>query len=46
MKMKNIPFEITPDQKITLCEYYGYDPEFLSDWEVSELLDRLIDSIR
>ena len=42
----NIQFEITPDQKITLCEYFGYDSESLSDWEVRELLDRLIDSIR
>lgn len=41
--MENINFIITPEQAKGICEHYGEDIHKLADWEVEELLDRLID---
>ena len=39
----NITFQITAEQAEAICEHYGIDRDGLDDWEVEELLDRLID---
>ena len=39
----NIEFLITPDQAETICKHFGKNKEDLLDYEIAELLDRLID---
>lgn len=39
----NINFEITPEQAHQLCDYY--EVTGLDEYEICELLDRLIDDI-
>lgn len=41
----NIDFVITPDQAETICKHFGKSVDELEEWEVSELLDRLIDEV-
>ena len=41
--MENINFILTYEQAKVICEYYGEDISVLQDWEISELLDKLID---
>lgn len=41
--MENIEFIITPDQAKDICNHYGKNIEEMQDWEIGELLDRLID---
>ena len=43
--MENINFILTYEQAQGICEYYGENIEDLQDWEVNELLDRLIDEV-
>lgn len=38
----NIEFAITPDQARSICETFGEDYSRMSDFEICELLDRLI----
>lgn len=40
-----ITFHITEDQAIKICEYFNEDYRMLEDYEICELLDRLIDKI-
>ena len=41
--MGNINFILTYEQAKGICEYFGEDISKLEDWEINELLDRLID---
>lgn len=41
--MENITFIITPEQAKDICKHYGANIEEMQDWEIGELLDRLID---
>ena len=41
--MENINFIITPEQAEDICKYYGKDINEMEDYEIGELLDRLID---
>lgn len=41
--MENINFILTYEQAKGICEYYGKDITELQDWEINELLNRLID---
>lgn len=43
MDNKNIDFMITPEQADQLCKYYNVDAA--EDYEICELLDRLIDEV-
>ena len=43
INMKNIYFIISDEQAKDICEHYGKNREDLEDYEVEELLDRLID---
>ena len=40
---ENIDFVITYEQAKDICEHYGMDVSTMENWEISELLDRLID---
>lgn len=41
---KNMEYYITDDQQRAICEHFGEDAE-LEDYEIVELLDRLIDEL-
>lgn len=41
--MENINCILTHEQAKGICEYYGVDIAEMEDWEVEELLDKLID---
>lgn len=41
--MENIDFVLTREQAEDICKYYGKNIEEMEDWEIGELLDRLID---
>ena len=41
--MGNIEFIISEDQANDICRFYGKEREDIEDYEVAELLDRLID---
>ena len=41
--MENIMFALTREQAEDICKYYGKDMAEMEDWEIGELLDRLID---
>lgn len=41
--MENIQFTLTYEQAMDICEHFGEDINTLEDWEICELLDRLID---
>ena len=41
--MGNIEFILTYEQAQAICEYYGEDITEMEDWEINELLDKLID---
>lgn len=41
--MENIMFTLTQEQAKDICKYYGKNADELEEWEVGELLDRLID---
>lgn len=38
-----ILFHITRDQAQTICEHFGVDLADLEEYEIAELLDRIID---
>lgn len=38
-----INFVLTREQAKDICEYYHKDITSMDDWEIEELLDRLID---
>lgn len=40
---ENRNFILTYEQAKDICTYYDEDIEMLEEWEVAELLDRLID---
>lgn len=40
--MKDINFILTKETAEDICEHYGRSIEDMDDWEVCELLDRLI----
>lgn len=42
---KNMEYYITDDQQRAICEHFGEDAEKLEDYEIVELLDRLIDEL-
>jgi len=41
--MNNINFVLTREQAEDICKHYGKDITKMEDWEIEELLDRLID---
>lgn len=41
--MGNIHFILTREQAEDICKHYDYDIDTLEDFEICELLDRLID---
>ena len=41
----NIQFLITPDQAEAICNYYNININDIEDFEISELLDTLIDEV-
>ena len=41
----NINFVLTPDQAATICKHFGVDVDKLEEFEICELLDRLIDEV-
>lgn len=41
--MDNINFTLTYEQAKDICEYYGANISEMADWEICELLDKLID---
>lgn len=41
--MEQINFIITREQAEDICKYYDKHPNELEDWQICELLDRLID---
>ena len=41
--MENINFILTREQAMDICKYYNVDYATMEDWEICELLDRLID---
>lgn len=41
--MKDINFILTKETAEDICTHYGVDINDMDDWEVCELLDRLID---
>lgn len=40
---KDIQFTFTREQQVVVAEYFGKDINELEVWQVSELLDQLID---
>lgn len=42
---RQIEFTLTPDQIKILCTHFGVNPEEQEDFELRELLDKLIDSV-
>lgn len=45
VKESNYNFVLTEDQKDTICRHFGKNREDLEDWEISELLDKIIDNL-
>lgn len=41
--MENINFILTYEQAKDICEHYGEDISQMEEWEICELVDRLID---
>lgn len=41
--MENIVFHLTYGQAKDICEHYGADIGKMENWEICELLDKLID---
>lgn len=41
--MDNINFILTYEQAKDICAHYGVDIAQMEEWEICELLDRLID---
>ncbi len=37
---------ITEEQKSIICRYFGKDSNDMEDWEISELLDKVIDDLK
>lgn len=42
---RQIEFTLTQDQLETLCNHFGVNPEEQEDFELCELLDKLIDTV-
>ncbi len=42
----NIVFHITPYQAFAICKYFNKDLDNMENYEVSELLDEIIDGLR
>lgn len=38
-------FILTEDQKETICKHFEKDRNDLEDWEIAELLDKVIDNL-
>ena len=45
VKESNYNFVLTEDQKDTICRHFGKNRADLEDWEISQLLDRIIDNL-
>ena len=41
--MENINFILTPEQAKDICNHYGKNFDEMEEWEIGELVDRLID---
>jgi hypothetical protein len=41
--MENIVIILTPEQVKDICNHYGENVEEMMEWEIGELVDRLID---
>jgi hypothetical protein len=41
--MENISFILTPEQAQDICKHYNMNASEMEDYEICELLDRLID---
>lgn len=41
--MENIVIILTPEQAEDICKHYGKNAKELAEWEIGELVDRLID---
>lgn len=45
MSKENYMFTLTNDQKETICRHFGVDTNEVEDWEIAELLNKIIDSL-
>ena len=43
INMENINFTLTPEQAEDICKHFGENINELEEYEICELLDRLID---
>ena len=41
--MENINFVLTYEQAKDICDHYGANIEEMENWEIGELVDKLID---
>ncbi len=45
MSKEDYKFILTNDQKETICRRFGVDINEVEDWQVAELLDKIIDDL-
>lgn len=45
MSNENYMFTLTSDQKETICTHFGVDVNEVEDWQIAELLDKIIDEL-
>lgn len=45
MSNEDYKFILTLDQKETICTHFGIDVNDVEDWQVAELLDKIIDDL-
>ena len=42
---ENMKFEFTPEQQDIVCEHFGKHRDDLDEFEIAELLDKVIDDL-
>lgn len=45
MSKEAYTFTLTEDQKETICRHFGVDMNEVEDWQIAELLDKVIDDL-
>lgn len=45
MSKEDYKFILTVDQKETICRHFGVDMNEVEDWQIAELLDKIIDGL-
>lgn len=45
MSKEDYKFILTSDQKEAICTHFGVDMNEVEDWQIAELLDKIIDSL-